>query len=146
MEKAISEERTKSIEVILKGQPVAVALRDDGYRIYAKAHGTEFLWAEYKQCEYPSLAAAIAEYFIPVKSDFEEICGFCGQAGENRKIKMPEIIKSEDSSDSDNDMQKNCGDCGVFITKDRWIKKNRPDNAYPVCADCQEKYEDPEFF
>ena len=45
----------------------------------------------------------------------------------------------------DNSMQKNCGDCGVFITKDRWIKKNRPDNAYPVCADCQEKYEDIEF-
>ena len=36
-----------------------------------------------------------------------------------------------------------CHDCGMFLKKDRWVKKDDPNKAHGLCADCFSKYDDP---
>ncbi len=39
--------------------------------------------------------------------------------------------------------KKNCGDCGQFVKKDRWVRIDDPDKKHPLCPECFSNYDDP---
>jgi len=38
-----------------------------------------------------------------------------------------------------------CGDCGRFIPKERWVRKDHPTKRHALCWDCYCLYDDPAF-
>lgn len=39
-----------------------------------------------------------------------------------------------------------CGDCGQFVPKDRWIRKDNPRGCtHALCLSCLSNYDDPAF-
>ena len=67
--------RKKEIEVNIHGSIMHLELEDDGYRISAKVisggkgnlpNGISVLWTDYKQCDFPSIGYAIADYLMKV--------------------------------------------------------------------------------
>ena len=39
---------------------------------------------------------------------------------------------------------KNCHDCGRFLKKDRWVRKDHLRKKHGLCADCFSNYDPPE--
>lgn len=46
---------------------------------------------------------------------------------------------------SDKEYKKNCGDCGQFVKKDRWVRVGSPYKEHPLCAECFSNYDDPAY-
>lgn len=42
--------------------------------------------------------------------------------------------------------KKNCGDCGQFVVKSRWVRTDDPDKEHPLCSDCFSMYDDPYYY
>lgn len=38
-----------------------------------------------------------------------------------------------------------CHDCGQFIPRDRWVRKDHPSYAHALCRKCFSNYDDPAF-
>lgn len=38
---------------------------------------------------------------------------------------------------------KNCHDCGQFLKKALWVKRDDPRKAHGLCRDCMQNYENP---
>lgn len=67
------QDRTREVET----NGLRLLLRDDGYRIWAKVlsggygplpDGAEILWAEYKQCDFSTVGAGIADILMTPNS------------------------------------------------------------------------------
>ena len=43
------------------------------------------------------------------------------------------------------DYHTNCHDCGRFLKKDRWVRKNHKYKQHGLCAECFSNYDDPRF-
>jgi formylmethanofuran dehydrogenase subunit E len=45
----------------------------------------------------------------------------------------------------DAEYHKKCHDCGQFVPRDRWVKKDDPRKAHALCSPCYSNYDDPAF-
>lgn len=55
---------------------------------------------------------------------------------EHRDVPLDSIVRNE--------YHTYCHDCGKFITKDRWIKKDNPHGyTHALCYDCASLYDSP---
>jgi hypothetical protein len=39
----------------------------------------------------------------------------------------------------------NCHDCGRFLKKELWVRKDHPRNAHGLCRSCLSGYDPPEY-
>ena len=45
-------------------------------------------------------------------------------------------------AESNSDCLKKCLHCGIFVRRERWVKKTIPQKAYPCCAKCAASMDD----
>lgn len=38
-----------------------------------------------------------------------------------------------------------CHDCGQFVARDRWLRKDNAEGKRPLCWECLSNYDDPAF-
>ena len=68
----MSENRYRVLEVLDRGKPMTLLLRDDGYRIHVRwldggpVKGADdwILWAEYKQCDRPDIGRIVSDVLM----------------------------------------------------------------------------------
>ena len=71
---------------------------------------------------------------------------FAGKTSEWPQLKpLLRDIYAYLSAVKDDGFLKHCRDCGRYVERKRWVRKGQPLNRQPMCYDCSQKYDPPEY-